>query len=434
MKKVSFLVAFLAFLQIASGSRTFGQQRLSDEHRRTVEEALDLAGDDVGQELEALVGQLGLTAEHLSEHLERWAEENSEELAAWSQKHSRDWEAWGERFNQKMERLGKDQENVWGQWAKDYEESLSRWSEELESADELAPRQLGEFVEQNLRSLSKMPLGQLVDQALEDGLGELSSAPWQSLEELGQLAQDAFEEPLSELTEILDEDSGERRSLEKSTKELRRALGRLQDDVERNISDSDQRVQVRDSVEDPRVRALKKLRQRENLSDTQRAQIDAMIRTIEDANVVRDREVPRSQNIEVPRRDQIKAKIEREKQRHEETLRQFNEDLRRSSEDSRRDDVRKSDSRNRKLDSRAPKRSDGKNDSGGGKKAARARQDFSQPFQRDARDGKQSRKPAKKVTETEAADSIEKSDLELLREEITRLREEVRELKKESDK
>ena len=437
MKKVSFLVAFLAFLQLASGARTFAQDRLSNDARRTVEEALDLAGGDIGEELEHLAEQLGLSADRLGAHLERWAEENSEELEAWSEKYSEEWEAWGERFGKKIERIAEDQEGVWGKWAQGYERDLERFVDRLESSEDFEPEQLGNFVEQNLRSLSKMPLGQLVDQALEDGVGELSKAPWESLEELGVLAQDALEEPLGELTEVLGENSNERQAIERGARNLSRAVEQFTDDLERNVSDDrvadqDRNSRRQDSLEDARISALKNQRDRGDLSDAQIERIDAAIKTIEDVGSLRrDKNQRRrvsdemqERRIDLPKRDQIKARIEREKRRHEETLRQFNNDLNRSSEESRRSEQRESDRAFRARDSRSPKGVDG-NNLRGDQPSARSRQSSGQPFQRDGRDGKANRKPVKKAVGGAASNKKSasgESDLDLLREEISRLR------------
>ena len=419
MKKVSFLVAFLAFLQLASASRTFGQDRLSNDARRTVEEALDLAGEDIGEELEHLAEQLGLSADRLGAHLERWAEENSEELEAWSEKYSEEWEAWGERFGKKIERIAEDQEGVWGTWAQGYERDLERFMDRLESSEEFAPDQLGNFVEQNLRSLSKMPLGQLVDQALADGVGELSKAPWESLEELGVLAQDALEEPLAELTEVFEENSDERQAIEKGARKLSRAVERFTDDLERNISDD----RDRNSLEDARISALKSLRDRGDLSDAQIERIDAAIKTLEDVGALqRDKsqrqrvsDEMQKRRIDLSKRDQIRSKIEREK----------------------RSEQRESDRKFRVRDSLSQKGVDGKN-SKGTQASARSNRNAGQPFQRDGRDGKANRKPVKKKA-TASSNSNKKpatdlSDLDLLREEISRLRKEVQQLKEETDK
>ena len=72
MKKASFLVAFLAFLQLIAGLRSAqAQDRERQQDRRTVEEALDRAGDDIGEELESLLNQLGQTSDQLGGSLEQ---------------------------------------------------------------------------------------------------------------------------------------------------------------------------------------------------------------------------------------------------------------------------------------------------------------------------------------------------------------------------
>ena len=52
------MVALLAIIQIVLGARNSQAQERLGQDRRTVEEALDLAGDDIGQELEELFEQL----------------------------------------------------------------------------------------------------------------------------------------------------------------------------------------------------------------------------------------------------------------------------------------------------------------------------------------------------------------------------------------
>ena len=396
MKNVSFLVAILAFLQIASGSPIYAQDRVTDDARRSVEEALDRAGEDIADELEELIQQLEKSAQKMGQQLERWAEENSQELEAWSEKYAEEWEAWGERFSRKMERMSAEQEDVWGNWAQRYEKDLERWADELES-NELAPQHIGEFVEKNLKTLSRMPLGQMVDQALDDGLGQLSEAPWESLEELGELAKDAFEEPLSELSEILDENSPQRRALEKSARGVQRALEEFDDSVSSTFSDTRERPQVRDTVQ-PRLQALERLLEREDLSAQQRERVKTLIKTMQDASRLQkdrgaDRAVDSRPRIDVPRGDQLKQKLEQEKRRRVEELERSDRDTKRTKDELRKEILRKSNQKSQKLDSRLPKRPDGKNADGSLKKPTNARQG-SQRFQRDGRDGKANRKPA----------------------------------------
>ena len=98
MKKVSFLVALLAMVQITMGQRNALAQQPLPSDRTAVEEALDRAGHDVADELERLVEELGGNSDQLSQSLERWAEANAQELEAWSNKYAKKWESWGNRF------------------------------------------------------------------------------------------------------------------------------------------------------------------------------------------------------------------------------------------------------------------------------------------------------------------------------------------------
>ncbi len=218
MKQITFLVAFVTLLQIAAGSQAYSQERLPGDATRSVEEALELAGKQSTHELEAWLRQLEQSAERIGRHLDRWAEEHSEELDAWSDKYARQWESWGERFGQKMERLAAEQESVWALWAEGFRQDLDGWTTELESG-ELTSKQWLIFARQNLETLGKMPVGQLVDQALEEGLGQLGEAPLESLEELGELAKSALEAPLRELSEILDENSEHQKAIERDRRE-----------------------------------------------------------------------------------------------------------------------------------------------------------------------------------------------------------------------
>jgi len=286
----------LAVTQILLGSRTAQSQNLrldQDRHddRRTIEEALDVAGEDIGEELEQLLKQLDTTAGKIGQKFERWAEENAEELEAWSEKHGAKWEKFGERFGQTMESIADDQEGIWSRWAKRYERDLKRWEQDLQS-DELSAENIGRFVDDNLEALSRMPLGQLVDQALEDGIGELRKAPWDSLEELGLLAQDALQEPVDELAGLTIEGAKARRALDRSAQKMGRSLRQLSEDLERNISDSDLQGLLDNEPaprelldQDPRVKRLKELLQREDINKQQRQSIEEMIDAIRSSDL-----------------------------------------------------------------------------------------------------------------------------------------------------
>lgn len=406
MKNVSFLVAFLAFLQVAAGSRAFGQDFLSDDARRTVEEALDLTGEDISKELASLVAQLELDAEQLSSQLENWVESNSDELEAWSDKHSPQWEAWGERFGKKLEHLTKDQENAWSQWAQGYEKNLERLTGELESSD-LSALQLERLVKQNLKSISKMPLGQLVDQALEEGLGELGSAPWASLGELGELASAAVEEPAGDLARAISSTAAKG---EKFVRDRQKADSTSPGEYQANAQTRREREfgQLK-LTNSGRLRALKNLKQRGNLTDDELERVDLLMGAVEkqNADIVarflrgKQAESPNldpPSRIESPSREQLKTFLEREVKRHEDSLRKLKEELKQLRDHSQ-NELRKSDMTFRTVASRAPQGIAGQPFKLAPASSNRARQIGSQPFQRDGRDGKANRKPVNKITQ-----------------------------------
>ena len=456
MKKVSFMVAFLAIIQITLGVQLAeAQQRLSD--RRTVEEALDVAGEDIGKELEELFEQLGVTAEKIGEKLEKWAEENSEELDAWSQKYGDQWERFGNRLSRTMEGISADQEDVWNRWASRYEQSLQSWADQLDS-DELNAKNVGAFVDKNLEMLSRMPLGQLVDQMLEDGVNEFRSAPWESIDELGRLAKNALEEPMEELGSLTIEGSRTKRALERSAREMGKSLEQLKQDIGRNISDSDARdlLDDRRRGEDPRIKALTELLKRDNITEEQRNRAESMIdaiRSIESKSRGNGQnswtEAPKSRQkrVDVPRRDQILERIEREKKRHAEALESFNDDLRRSSEESQRMERQKSNQRWQAEEARKAKRADGKALDPNSRRPSNAKKDPLQWFRDD--DGRQPRRakqgsqrpqnPNKNRSAKSSKWEIEEiksqtdanDDLKLLQKQIEELRKEIQRLKKD---
>lgn len=443
MKKASFLVTFVALLQLTSGPRSsHAQERLPVDQRRTVEEALDLAGDEIGDEFEELAHQLESITERLSQKLEVWSEDNAQELEAWSEKYADQWEDWGESFERTLERLADDPDNAWEKWASNYERKLNRWLEEIESdleSDELAPKQIGDLVERNLKMLSKMPLGEMVDQVVEGGLNELSEAPWESLDDLGHLATTALEEPLAELSELLAKGSDERRALARSAREMGHSLERLHDDISRAISDENPQERPEAPLKastDARIRALQELRNRKEITDAQRDRIDEMIETIRGTGRLRSSSQPdrlRKNGIDLSTRDQILEKIEREKKRHAETLIRFNEDLRKSDRETQKPDLKKSESRIRAIQGRSPKRVDGKKLDRNSKSLPRP-QLVPAKNQRDGRDGKANRNSSTSNKKLDRQSSDDDSAIELLRKEIESLRKEVGELKKRTDK
>ncbi len=452
MKKLYLLMAIFACLELAIVPRI--AQALSPQSDEKIEETIEDVGQEIENALEEIAESFGMSAERMGQHFERWAEDHADELDDWSDKYGAQWENWANRFGRKMERFGRDQENVWGDWARQYEKNWQRWAEELES-EEVDARAVGELVERNLKMLSKMPLGKMVEQLLDDGLGELSEAPWDSLEELGRLAERALDEPLNELTEMADEGSEERQAMEKGVRDLRDALGRIGNEVQKQLGEEieQQRISERDRLQ-ARVRALQELLGREQLTDRQRAKIEQLIKTLRDAEAMLAAESDRDlgdMRSPRPRRDQPRGRAvrgdrdrdsesasDKDSQRErkmrssrapaekksaapakglsDEDLERFNDDLRRSSKES-----RQAEQKRKELESRRPKRADGKDldpDSKTGQKKDALRW-FS---------GERNSKEAAKT------DKETVSELQLLRQEIEKLRRQIEELKKSKGK
>ncbi len=429
MKKTHLLVAILACFQLVFAAQ---QAAAAPWQNDDIEESIEEIGEQIEEALEALSESWGESADRLGEHFEQWAEEHAEELERWADEYAEDWEAWAEGLEQKMERFADEQEQVWNQWAERYEKNWQRWSEELESK-EVDSDIVGELIERNLEMLSEMPLGQLVDGLLEEGLGEFSEAPWESLEELGKLAESAFQEPLAELAE---EGIQKREAVNQEIRKLKNALKAIEVQQEEealdNTSETERRAASeaalvkRDQIR-AQIRALSNLLERDNLTEAQRNKLEQAIATLADAesmlaaendesSKLREKLELRSRNPRGDREATIRERIKAEELRHAETLRAFNEDLRRTSEQARR-----AESRARQLEARKPKRVDGAN---------------LDPESKQRRDHSAARRDRTgKARSAEAETDLPrpaKSEIQMLREEIQQLRQEIRELKENS--
>ena len=128
--------------------------------------------------------------------VEELLEKKAKSMEEWAEKHSADWEEWAEVFEAKMEAWGKKQEVIWEEWAETYSANWEQWGEELETG-ELKEADMKKLLSRNLEMLSDMPIGELVDGLLKDGLQELKNAPWGSLDELQALVGVSIEKSLN---------------------------------------------------------------------------------------------------------------------------------------------------------------------------------------------------------------------------------------------
>ena len=331
-------------LAILPGTLHAAPQQVEQE----LEKAVDEIGESVGRSLERLADSMEGSAAELGKQVETWAEEHADELDGWTEKYAEKWETWADGLEMKMSHVAQDQEKNWEAWAKQYEQSWERWGNELEG-DDLNPAMVGELVEKNLKLLSKMPLGQLVDQSLQDGLGELSNAPWESLTELGELAENALAEPLAQLAEKKAALGGEKKTLAAAARELNQDADRLAEKVK--SADHANPVKIRaiaaiadgkdkKRIElDAKIRALEMLLERPEVTEAQRKKMQQMLAEIRDARTMLDREKQESRqspakvvervevNLEKLDRDKFQAlerqlseKILAERRRHEKLI------------------------------------------------------------------------------------------------------------------
>ncbi len=460
-QKLYFLIAIFACFDLATATRI--AHAFAPQNDESIEATIDELGDEVGDALEQLAESLAKSADRLGEHFEEWAEEHAEELDDWSAKYAQKWEGWADGLERKMEKFAGDQEGIWADWASDYEQKWDRWASQLES-EEIDAEAIGELVERNLKMLSEMPLGQMVDQVLRDGVGELGDAPWESLGELSELAKSAMQQPLDEFAQMSETGSRERTAIDRSVRDLQRTLGKIADQTRSQKGASKEELSRSEVEIQARSRALKKLLNRDDLSDRQRQRLNDMLATLSDAEAMlaaksndRSRDNLRSRSNARPPRDDsrkrsrdaarfqnerdIRARMDEEKRRHEETIKQFNEDLRRSSEAS-----RKAEAKRREAESRRDKRVDGKDLDPDSKKQTEKKalrwltgQQGDKGVSDDAAKSGKSRRSTtsqkrKSNQKRSANDKVAnaKSEVELLRQEIELLREEIRKMK--SDK
>ena len=173
--------------------------------QESVEESVEQLADEIGEAIESWVEENDIEeiGEEFGDAIENWLKENSEELNAWSNEHGSRWEAWAERFEKKMSRWAKSQERDWDEWSKEYSDRLERWSRKLES-DDLEADQLGELIEDNIKMLSDIPLGKLIDGALKQGLSQLEDAPWDSFDDLQSMIRRSIKQSVEKAEEMAD--------------------------------------------------------------------------------------------------------------------------------------------------------------------------------------------------------------------------------------
>ena len=230
--------------------------------------------------------------------VEKWMNEHGQELESWAEKHASEWENWAEKFESHMENWAEGQEEHWEKWADQYSERWEAWGEKLESG-EIDHDEIAGLVEQNLEMLSDIPLGDLIEGALKEGLGELENAPWESLGELHELVGGSVEHALEamehEVASALETElKGKLSNL--NTADLKSAIGKLQSSIKSKQKKSGVDVSSK-------LAEVKELLKQNGLDENQRDQIAQRV----------ERELQRAMELE--KRAEAKSKLANENAR-----------------------------------------------------------------------------------------------------------------------
>ncbi len=236
--------------------------------------AQDESQDSVEQ-IEKMAEELESSAAQMEAQVEAWAEEHSAEIEKWADQYSGQWEEWAERFEEKMERWAESQEQVWEKWAEDYSSKWEELGSQLESGD-FDSEEMGQLIERNLAMLGEMPLEEMVEGIVNGSLSELKSAPWESLNGLTDLVQGSLEDSLKGIEEITEKGLMDHAQLQKTSDEITSALDKIKQGLETKLKKLD-------SDGDKHLKQLQYLIENSDLSDAQRAEIQAASKAIKEA-------------------------------------------------------------------------------------------------------------------------------------------------------
>ena len=121
-----------------------------------------------------------------------------------------------------MNRWAKGQERVWERWADSYSGRWEKWSKTLES-NQIDSFELEKIIEGNLEMLSDIPLGQLIDGALKEGLSHLEDAPWESIDGLQGMIRRSIDQSVELVEDELDGVGQRLDRLDRAAREMAKA-------------------------------------------------------------------------------------------------------------------------------------------------------------------------------------------------------------------
>ena len=206
MKRSQILpIAISSLLALASTATTQSQaQEKPSDVAEQVQDAGDAAGDAaeaIGETMDEVAEHVGEVSEEFSKQLEKWMDEHGENLNGWTNEHGKDWQTWANSVQGRAEKWAEAQNKQWGNWSQVYETEMKSLTAKLNQED-LSAEEVGKLIDKNLDMLSKMPIGQMIQDGIKEAASGLKSAPLESLDGLKDIAGEAYKDSVKAAEEV----------------------------------------------------------------------------------------------------------------------------------------------------------------------------------------------------------------------------------------
>ena len=190
-------IAFAAPLKIQA------QEKPSDVAEQ-VHDAGDAAGEAaeaIGETMDDVAEHVGEVSEEFSKQLGKWMDEHGENLNGWTNEHGKDWQTWANSVQGRAEKWAEAQNKQWGNWSQVYETEMKLLTAKLNQED-LSAEEVGKLIDKNLDMLSKMPIGQMIEEGIKEAADGLKTAPLKSLDGLKDIAGGAYKDSVKAAQEV----------------------------------------------------------------------------------------------------------------------------------------------------------------------------------------------------------------------------------------
>lgn len=196
-------IALSGLFALANAGTTKAQETPSDvaEQIHEVGDAAGGAAEAIGETMEDVAEQVSEVSNEFSKQLEKWMDKHGDNLKGWTDEHGEDWQSWAQQVQGRTEKWAQSQNQRWGQWSKHYEAEMKALTGQLNQED-LSAEEVGKLIDKNLDMLSKMPIGQMIEEGIKEAAGGLKSAPLKSLDGLKDIADEAYGDSVEAAEEV----------------------------------------------------------------------------------------------------------------------------------------------------------------------------------------------------------------------------------------